>query len=50
MFVDEVDHVDAAGPASPWGTAENYNCSQPFPAIDEVTVAITPGTWSTPVR
>jgi hypothetical protein len=41
MFVDEVDHVVAAGPASTWGTADNYNCSHPFPAIDEVTVAIT---------
>jgi hypothetical protein len=43
MFVDEVDHVLAADPASPWQTADNYNSSHPFPAIDAVTVAISPG-------
>jgi hypothetical protein len=48
MFVDEVDQVLAA--VGPWGTAENYNSSHPFPAIDEVTVAVTPGACSTPVR
>jgi hypothetical protein len=46
IFVDEVDHVLAAGPADPWGTADNYNSSHPFPAIDEVTVAVTPGACS----
>jgi hypothetical protein len=49
IFVDEVDHVLAAGPADPWGTADNYNSSHPFPAIDEVTVAVTPGACS-PIR
>jgi len=39
LFVDEVDHVVTAQPASPWGTADNYNASHPFPAIDEVTIA-----------
>jgi hypothetical protein len=43
MFVDEVDQVVAADPASAWGTADNYNPSRPFHAIDEVTIAITPG-------
>jgi hypothetical protein len=42
MFVDEVDQVDTADTASAWGTADNYNYSHPFPAIDEVTIAITP--------
>jgi hypothetical protein len=42
FFVDEVDQVVAAGPPSDWGTAENYNYSRPFNAIDEVAVAITP--------
>jgi hypothetical protein len=50
MFVDEVDQVLAARPASPWGTADNYNSSHPFPAIDEVTIAVTPGACSTSVR
>ena len=43
MFVDEVDHAVAADPASPWGTADNYNHSHPFHVIDEVAIAITPG-------
>ena len=43
LFVDEVDSVVAADAASAWGTADNYNPSHPFPAIDEVTVAITSG-------
>jgi hypothetical protein len=42
FFVDEVDQVVAAGPPSEWGTADNYNYSRPFNAIDEVAVAITP--------
>jgi hypothetical protein len=50
LFVDEVDRVVAAGPASPWGTADNYNSSRPFPAIDEVTVAVTPAAGGTSLR
>ena len=42
LFVDEVDHVVAAEPAT-WETADNYNASHPFNAIDEVTIAVTPG-------
>jgi len=42
FFVDEIDHVLPAAPASSWGSADNYNCSHPFPTIDEVTVAISP--------
>jgi len=41
LFVDEVDHVAAAEAASAWGTADNYNASQPFNAIDEVIIAIS---------
>ncbi len=41
MFVDEVDDIAAADSASTWGTADNYNSSHPFPAIDNVTIAIT---------
>ena len=43
LFVDQVDQVAAADPAAAWGTADNYNYSHPFHAIDEVTIAITPG-------
>jgi len=49
LFVDEVERVLPVGPAGPWGTADNYNSSHPFPAIDEVTVAI-PGACDGPVR
>jgi hypothetical protein len=42
LFVDEIDQVIPADPTSGWGTAENYNPSHPFPAIDQVTIAITP--------
>jgi hypothetical protein len=43
LFVDEIDHVAAADKASTWGTADNYNHTHPFPAIDHLTIAITPG-------
>ena len=42
LFVDEVDQVVAEEPDSAWGTADNYNPSHPFNAIDEVTIAISP--------
>jgi hypothetical protein len=47
LFVDEVDQVDAADPASAWETADNYNWSHPFNAIDDVTVAIPVGSHTT---
>ena len=53
MFVDDIDHVAVADTASPWGTADNYNASHPFPAIDEVTIAIiepSPDDRRQPVR
>ena len=40
LFVDEVDHV-LVDLSAPWGTAENYNPAHPFPAIDEVTIAVS---------
>lgn len=42
MFIDEVDQVQPADPASAWRTADNYNHTHPFPAIDHLTIAITP--------
>ncbi len=41
LFIDEVEHVTAAEPLSAWQTADNYNYSHPFNAIDVVTVAIS---------
>jgi len=40
-FVDEVDDV-VTDPTPSWQSADNYNCSRPFPAIDHVVVAINP--------
>ncbi len=42
LFVDEIDHVVLADAASPWQTADNYNPSHPFNAIDHLVVAVTP--------
>jgi hypothetical protein len=42
LLVDEIDHI-AADKSRSWGSADNYNHSHPFPAIDEVTITITPG-------
>jgi hypothetical protein len=43
LFVDEVEQVVAAEPASAWETADHYNYSLPFNAIGDVTVAICSG-------
>ncbi|MGH9069344.1 MAG: hypothetical protein ACRD0J_17910 [Acidimicrobiales bacterium] len=40
MYVDEIDQVLPTAPDSPWGTADNYNPSDPSPAIDHVAIAI----------
>jgi hypothetical protein len=42
LYVDEIDQVIAASPDSPWQSADNYNPAHPFPAIDTISVAITP--------
>ena len=43
LYVDEIDDVTLADPASRWATPGNYNPTQPFPAgvIDELAIAIT---------
>ena len=41
LYIDEIDQIAAADPNSTWATADNYNHSHPFPAIDELTIAIT---------
>ena len=43
MFIDEIDQTAEADPTSRWRTADNYNPSHPFPAIDEIAIAITAG-------
>ena len=48
LYVDEIDDTSATDPASAWQTADNYNHARPFPAIDEVTLAITPTDQSHP--
>jgi hypothetical protein len=50
MFVDQVDQVVAADPASPWQTADNYNNAHPFKSIDELTVAVSSDGSHTTVR
>ena len=42
MFVDHIDQVLAADPASKWHTADNYNHVHPFNSIDNLTIAIPP--------
>ncbi|MGI8491451.1 MAG: hypothetical protein ACR2NJ_01655 [Acidimicrobiales bacterium] len=42
LFIDEIEHVTAADPTNTWQTADNYNPTQPFNAIDHVAIAITP--------
>ena len=42
MFVDQIEQITAADPNEQWQTADNYNHTQPFNSIDNLTVAITP--------
>lgn len=39
LFVDEIEQV-LADMTIPWQTADNYNRSRPFPAIDEISIAV----------
>jgi hypothetical protein len=40
LLVEEIDEVLPADPASTWLSAANFDCRRPFPAIDEVAVAV----------
>jgi hypothetical protein len=42
LFVDEINEIVAPDPATPWGTADNYNHLHPFAGIDNVAIAVTP--------
>lgn len=50
FYVDEIELVVAAEHAGAWETAENYNPTQPFPTIDQLSIAISPPTATRPVR
>jgi hypothetical protein len=49
LFVDEVEHV-LVDMNAPWDTADNYNPAHPFPAIDQVALAVRAISRSGPVR
>lgn len=40
LYIDEIDHAVLTEHASQWRSADNYNPSSPFPAIDSVAIAI----------
>lgn len=39
MYIDEIDHLHPDA-TTPWATADNYNPSRPFNAIDQVALAV----------
>lgn len=41
MFVDEIEVVTTADPASRWQSATTYNPLHPFNSVDEISVAIS---------
>jgi predicted DNA-binding transcriptional regulator YafY len=41
LFVDDISDATLAAPATAWQSADNYNASHPFNAIDRLSVAIT---------
>ena len=42
MYVDEIDDIVIADPGSRWGSADNYDPSQPFAGFDSVVITATP--------
>jgi hypothetical protein len=43
LFIDEIHRIADPDPATSWQTADNYNHSRPFNAIDHLSIAIGPG-------
>ncbi len=41
LFVDDISDATVVAPATAWQSADNYNASHPFNAIDRLSVAIT---------
>lgn len=39
MYIDQIDHVTADTTIA-WQSADNYNPSRPFPAVDNLSVAV----------
>ena len=50
MHVDHIEDITAADPATPWGTADNYNPAHPFPFTSQIAAAITPDHRDGPSR
>ncbi|MGH9069728.1 MAG: hypothetical protein ACRDX8_00840 [Acidimicrobiales bacterium] len=48
LFVDDINHLTLADPASLWETADNYNAAHPFNSIDQLHIAITPPALTPP--
>jgi predicted DNA-binding transcriptional regulator YafY len=42
LFISDIDHVTLTDPPSTWETADNYNPTHPFNAIDQLAIAVTP--------
>ncbi len=42
LFVDDIADAEFADAATTWETADNYNPTRPFNAIDQLAVAINP--------
>ena len=40
LYIDEIDDVTTAHDTRPWGTADNYNPTHPFPVIDQILAAV----------
>jgi hypothetical protein len=40
MYIDEIETIEPADPATVWVTARDYNPNRPFPAVDHITIAI----------
>ncbi len=41
LYLDQIDHIAYADPASRWASADNYDPGRPFSAIDELLIAAT---------
>jgi hypothetical protein len=41
MYIDEIEYIADADPATPWETADNYNPTHPFNSIDHVSIAVS---------
>ena len=42
LYVDDINDAELADTATAWQTADNYNASHPFNAIDQLAIAVSP--------